>query len=157
MFAPVTKARRLLFIRSWPNGRKTAPGQSHWMRRTLATLALARGAELTTVRDNLRHPSVSTISVYLRTDQAKRARQMRDVFGTPSAWRHATPRAKCSVCQSSRCRIFAKCPNFGGWAYLAKSFHRGQFAVPHWWWTADGGSNPVYNIVGHALVNQVCF
>jgi site-specific recombinase XerD len=55
----------------------------HWMRHTHATHALARGAELTTVRDNLRHASVSTTSVYLHTDQAKRARQMRDAFGTP--------------------------------------------------------------------------
>ena len=57
----------------------------HWMRHTHATHALARGAELTTVRDNLRHASVSTTSVYLHTDQAKRARQMRDAFGTPNA------------------------------------------------------------------------
>ena len=55
----------------------------HWMRHTHATHALARGAELTTVRDNLRHASVSITSVYLHTDQAKRARQMRDAFGTP--------------------------------------------------------------------------
>ena len=56
----------------------------HWMRHTHATHALARGVELTTVRDNLRHASVSTTSVYLHTDQAKRARQMRDAFGTPN-------------------------------------------------------------------------
>jgi site-specific recombinase XerD len=56
----------------------------HWMRHTHATHALAKGAELTTVRDNLRHASVSTTSVYLHTDQAKRARQMRDAFGTPN-------------------------------------------------------------------------
>ncbi len=57
----------------------------HWMRHTHATHALARCAELTTVRDNLRHASVSTTSVYLHTDQAKRARQMRDAFGSPNA------------------------------------------------------------------------
>jgi site-specific recombinase XerD len=57
----------------------------HWMRHTHATHALARGAELTTVRDNLRHASVSTTSVYLHTDQAKRARQMREAFGTSNA------------------------------------------------------------------------
>ena len=57
----------------------------HWMRHTHATHALARGAELTTVRDNLRHASVSTTSVYLHTDQAKRARQMRNAFGLPIA------------------------------------------------------------------------
>ncbi len=54
----------------------------HWMRHTHATHALARGAELTTVRDNLRHASVSTTSIYLHTDQLKRARQMREAFGT---------------------------------------------------------------------------
>lgn len=52
----------------------------HWMRHTHTTNALARGAELTTVRDNLRHASVSTTSVYLHTDQGKRARQMRDAL-----------------------------------------------------------------------------
>ncbi len=56
----------------------------HWMRHTHATHALAKGAELTTVRDNLRHAYLSTTSVYLHTDLAKRARQMRDAFGTPN-------------------------------------------------------------------------
>jgi len=53
----------------------------HWMRHTHATHALARGAELTTVRDNLRHASVTTTSIYLHTDEVKRARQMGDAFG----------------------------------------------------------------------------
>jgi site-specific recombinase XerD len=52
----------------------------HWMRHTHATHALARGAELTTVRDNLRHASVATTSLYLHTDEVKRARQMGDAF-----------------------------------------------------------------------------
>ncbi len=52
----------------------------HWMRHTHATHALARGAELTTVRDNLRHASVATTSIYLHTDEVKRARQMGDAF-----------------------------------------------------------------------------
>jgi site-specific recombinase XerD len=52
----------------------------HWLRHTHATHALANGAELTTVRDNLRHASVATTSVYLHTDQVKRARQMREAF-----------------------------------------------------------------------------
>lgn len=38
----------------------------HWMRHTHATHALARGAELTTVRDNLRHASIATTSIYYR-------------------------------------------------------------------------------------------
>jgi integrase len=34
----------------------------HWMRHTHATHALESGAKLTTVRDNLRHASISTTS-----------------------------------------------------------------------------------------------
>ncbi len=56
----------------------------HWMRHTHATHALARGAELTTVRDNLRHASISTTSVYLHGDDVKRARQMGTAFAAPS-------------------------------------------------------------------------
>lgn len=54
----------------------------HWMRHTHATHALARGAELTTVRDNLRHASIATTSIYLQGDDLKRARQMNQAFGT---------------------------------------------------------------------------
>lgn len=50
------------------------------MRHTHATYALAGGAELTTVGDNLRHASNSTTSVYLNADDVKRARQLRDAF-----------------------------------------------------------------------------
>jgi site-specific recombinase XerD len=52
----------------------------HWMRHTHATHALARGAELTTVRDNLRHASLSTTSIYLHGEDVKRARQIGDAF-----------------------------------------------------------------------------
>jgi len=52
----------------------------HWMRHTHATHALERGVDLTTVRDNLRHASISTTSTYLHTDEAKRARQLREAF-----------------------------------------------------------------------------
>ena len=52
----------------------------HWMRHTHATHALARGAELTTVRDNLRHASISTTSIYLHGDEVKRARQLNEAF-----------------------------------------------------------------------------
>jgi integrase len=45
-----------------------------------ATYALARGAELTAVRDNLRHASISTTSVYLHSDEVKRAKQIREAF-----------------------------------------------------------------------------
>ncbi|WGT62484.1 phage integrase family protein [Variovorax paradoxus] len=52
----------------------------HWMRHTHATHALARGAELTTVRDNLRHASITTTSIYLHGDEVKRALQMNAAF-----------------------------------------------------------------------------
>jgi site-specific recombinase XerD len=52
----------------------------HWMRHTHATHALERGVELTTVRDNLRHASLSTTSIYLHTDEEKRARQLGAAF-----------------------------------------------------------------------------
>ena len=52
----------------------------HWTRHTHATHALEGGAELTTVRDNLRHSSVATTSMYLHADDVRRARQIRGVF-----------------------------------------------------------------------------
>jgi site-specific recombinase XerD len=55
----------------------------HWMRHTHATHALQGGAELTAVRDNLRHASLSTTSMYLHSDDMQRARQMAAVFGAP--------------------------------------------------------------------------
>ena len=56
----------------------------HWMRHTHATHALNGGAELTAVRDNLRHSSLSTTSMYLHSDDVKRARQMATVFDNPT-------------------------------------------------------------------------
>lgn len=52
----------------------------HWMRHTHASHSLARGAELTSVRDNLRHASLSTTSIYLHGDDVRRARQLREAF-----------------------------------------------------------------------------
>jgi site-specific recombinase XerD len=60
---------------------KLRRASTHWMRHTHATHALALGVELTIVRDNLRHASLSTTSIYLHTDEAKRATQMRKAFG----------------------------------------------------------------------------
>lgn len=57
--------------------RKASP---HWMRHTHATHALARGAELRSVRDNLRHASLSTTSIYVHTEDTKRARQLEAAF-----------------------------------------------------------------------------
>ena len=55
----------------------------HWTRHSHATHALERGAELTTVRDNLRHASISTTSSYLHGDDTRRAREMAAAFGSP--------------------------------------------------------------------------
>lgn len=56
----------------------------HWMRHTHASHSLARGAELTSVRDNLRHASLSTTSIYLHGDEVTRARQLREAFAERS-------------------------------------------------------------------------
>lgn len=53
----------------------------HWLRHTHASHALARGAELVTVRDNLRHASIATTSLYLHGDEVRRARQLDQAFG----------------------------------------------------------------------------
>lgn len=52
----------------------------HWMRHTHATHLLGSGADLPAVRDNLRHASISTTSVYLHVDDARRARQVGAFF-----------------------------------------------------------------------------
>ncbi len=52
----------------------------HWMRHTHATHALERGADLTTVRDNLRHASIATTSTYLHSDDTKRDRELSTAF-----------------------------------------------------------------------------
>ncbi|KVX11303.1 integrase [Burkholderia ubonensis] len=54
----------------------------HWMRHTHASHALARGAALIMVRDNLRHASISTTSTYLHSDEVQRARQFDQAFGS---------------------------------------------------------------------------
>ncbi|AYQ43614.1 tyrosine-type recombinase/integrase [Burkholderia aenigmatica] len=55
----------------------------HRTRDNHATHTPARGAELTTVRDNLRHASIATTSIYLQRDEAKRFRQMDQAFAAP--------------------------------------------------------------------------
>ena len=62
---------------------KLRSASPHWMRHTHATHALELGADLTTVRDNLRHASISTTSTYLHGNDSKRAREMAAAFGTP--------------------------------------------------------------------------
>ncbi len=53
----------------------------HWLRHSHATMALDAGAELTSVRENLRHASVNTTSNYLHAEESKRARQIGRAFG----------------------------------------------------------------------------
>lgn len=75
-----TKVAEVIETDSPATAEKLLRASPHWMRHTHATHALARGAELTTLRDNLRHASVSTTSIYLHGDEVKRARQMGDAF-----------------------------------------------------------------------------
>ena len=77
------KAAEVVETQSPAVAEKLRRASPHWMRHTHATHALAHGAELTTVRDNLRHASISTTSVYLHGDDAKRARQMGSAFAAP--------------------------------------------------------------------------
>ena len=75
----------LIEVRSSATAEKLRRASPHWMRHTHATHALARGAELTTVRDNLRHASLSTTSIYLHGDDGKRTRQLGDAFAVRKA------------------------------------------------------------------------
>ncbi|MCY1288301.1 Tyrosine recombinase XerC [compost metagenome] len=61
-----TQAADLILADHPAAAEKLRQASPHWMRHTHATHALARGAELTTVRDNLRHSSISTTSIYYR-------------------------------------------------------------------------------------------
>lgn len=54
----------------------------HWMRHSHASHALACGAELTSVRDNLRRASIATTSMYLHGDDHKRIRQINTAFNS---------------------------------------------------------------------------
>lgn len=57
--------------------RRTKP---HWLRHTHTTHALANGASLTSVRDNLRHASITTTSRYLHDDDSQRSSQLERAF-----------------------------------------------------------------------------
>ena len=59
---------------------KLGRASPHWLRHSHASHALESGADLTTVRDNLRHASVSTTSLYLHADDERRARQIGAAF-----------------------------------------------------------------------------
>jgi site-specific recombinase XerD len=62
---------------------KLAAASPHWLRHTHATFALNGGVDLVTVRDNLRHASVTTTSNYLHTEDKKRALQLSRAFAKP--------------------------------------------------------------------------
>lgn len=74
------QAAELIQDQNPTSAKKLRRASPHWMRHTHATHALARGVELTTVRDNLRHASLSTTSIYLHGEEVKRARQLGKAF-----------------------------------------------------------------------------
>jgi site-specific recombinase XerD len=59
---------------------KLQQASPHWLRHTHATHALDAGVDLRSVRDNLRHASIATTSVYLHTAEDQRARELARVF-----------------------------------------------------------------------------
>jgi site-specific recombinase XerD len=63
-----------------PLAEKLRQAMPHWMWHTHATHAIAKGVELSAVRDKLRHASISTTSIYLHADDVKRARQFAQAF-----------------------------------------------------------------------------
>jgi site-specific recombinase XerD len=73
-------AAEVLAERSPATAEKLRRATPHWTRHSHATHLLEQGAELTTVRDNLRHASVSTTSMYLHSDDVRRARQVASAF-----------------------------------------------------------------------------
>ncbi|MGV7240382.1 phage integrase family protein [Caballeronia sp. M23-90] len=60
--------------------RKIEQASPHWIRHTHATRALARGVELRSVRDNLRHASIATTSRYVHGDERLRMQQVSIAF-----------------------------------------------------------------------------
>ena len=88
--APVASDEAVLQHRSRRRGEGTPAlaeklrlATPHWTRHTHATHLLQGGAQLTTVRDNLRHASLATTSMYLHTDDARRAKQVTDRLAAP--------------------------------------------------------------------------
>jgi site-specific recombinase XerD len=59
---------------------KLEQASPHWLRHTHATRALARGVELRSVRDNLRHASIATTSRYVHGDELLRMQQLSVAF-----------------------------------------------------------------------------
>jgi integrase len=73
---PETGTRWKIILRSWTTAcRKAGIQDLHFrdLRRTWATHALASGASVTAVRDNLGHGSISTTNIYAQaTDEGKK-------------------------------------------------------------------------------------
>lgn len=80
VFRSVAEAARQLEPPQEGLAEKLEAASPHWMRHTHARHALARGADLLAVRDNLRHASIATTSIYLKAEDAKRAAQMASAF-----------------------------------------------------------------------------
>lgn len=80
-FRTIATAARALEPPQEALAEKLETASPHWMRHTHARHALARGAELLTVRDNLRHASIATTSIYLQAENAKRSKQLAQAFG----------------------------------------------------------------------------
>ena len=79
-FRSIAAAARVLEAPQEALAEKLEAASPHWMRHTHARHALARGADLLSVRDNLRHASIATTSIYLQAEDVKRARQMAQAF-----------------------------------------------------------------------------
>lgn len=61
---------------------KARSASPHWMRHTHATHGLARGVEVTAMRDNLRHSSIAVTSTYLHADDRRRASSLSKAFAS---------------------------------------------------------------------------
>lgn len=79
-FRTIAAAARALEPPQEALAEKLETASPHWMRHTHARHALARGAELVAVRDNLRHASIATTSIYVDAEDIKRSRQMSKAF-----------------------------------------------------------------------------
>ena len=67
-----TQAADVVLAKQPATAEKLRRASPHWMRHSHASHALVRGAELTSVRDNLRHASIATTSMYLHGDEIQR-------------------------------------------------------------------------------------
>jgi site-specific recombinase XerD len=59
---------------------KARTASPHWMRHTHASHGLARGVELTAMRDNLRHSTIAVTSTYLHSERKAQVEQLSKAF-----------------------------------------------------------------------------